>query len=491
MQWAILFYMLFSISPKVNAQHYYFKESQGIKEAYDYAINLKLERAQNKLDWLKISEPENLLIYHIENYIDLFTLFIKEEESDFKSLAENKNIRISQIRKGPDDSPYKLFSEAEINLQWALARLKFGEEFDAAREVYRAYALLEENQQRFPDFIANKKSLGILHALAESIPSLIRKVMGIKGSVQEGTDEIYHLVKYIEKNDFLFEKEVIAIYSYILFYQKNQRQKAYNFLKKSSLKPDENPLSTFLMAGMAQRNGHNEEAIKILKNRPHSPDFLPFYYLDFMMGKSLLSKLDPSSVNYLENFIKNFKGRHFIKEAYQKLAWYQLVQNDNYAAYKSNMLLCQNKGYDLVDEDKQALKEADEEQYPNNQLLKTRLLFDGGYYADAYQILAKNSFRFDKNSNYRLEYLYRLARVLHELKNYPEALDYYKMTIEEGDNKDYYACNAALQTGLIYEEQGEVSNAKKYFDKCLSIKPKDYKNSLHQKAKSGISRIKK
>ena len=52
------------------------------------------------------------------------------------------------------------------------------------------------------------------------------------------------------------------------------------------------------------------------------------------------------------------------------------------------------------------------------------------------------------------------------------------------------ACNAALQIALIFEEQQKLKQAKKYFDLCLDISPKRYKTSLHQKANSGLDRIK-
>jgi hypothetical protein len=44
--------------------------------------------------------------------------------------------------------------------------------------------------------------------------------------------------------------------------------------------------------------------------------------------------------------------------------------------------------------------------------------------------------------------------------------------------------------GLIYENKGELSMADSAYHVCLSCKPADYKNSLSQKAKAGISRIK-
>ena len=382
--------------------------------------------------------------------------------------------------------------KAEINLQWATARIKFDQKFAAGKEVYRAYKLLERNLKKFPDFIENKKSLSIIHALGESLPGLLRKIIGVRGSIELGTAEIKEVVEHSEKHDFLFRDESYAIYAYILFYQNNKKEEAYDMLFGADLDHSKSPLICFLKANIAQKTGRNKEAIQILEERPDGDQYLSFPYLDFMYGKFKLYELDPGSQAYMLKFLEEFNGRHFIKEAYQKLAWYEIANNEDVAAYKKYMGYCQERGYDLVDEDKQALKESKDKEIPNAVLLRARLLFDGGYYNRAYNLLIQKAYLFENGeSKKNLEFNYRMGRLSQELKNYPDAIKYYVMTINEGEKiKSFMACNSALQIGLIFEEQLKYAQAKKYFDLCLDISPKRYKNSLHQKAKSGNDRIK-
>jgi hypothetical protein len=67
---------------------------------------------------------------------------------------------------------------------------------------------------------------------------------------------------------------------------------------------------------------------------------------------------------------------------------------------------------------------------------------------------------------------------------------YYQTTIDQGKEASYYfACNAALQIGRIYESKKNLNKAKEFFNRCLSMKPDEYRNSLHQKAKAGLNRI--
>src|SRR5205814_571915 len=85
-------------------------------------------------------------------------------------LKKNKEVRLVTLTEGDLGSPYYLFVQAEINLQWAAADIKFGEYLNAIFEIRRAFKLLEENQQKFPAFSPNKKSLGVLYALLGSVP---------------------------------------------------------------------------------------------------------------------------------------------------------------------------------------------------------------------------------------------------------------------------------------------------------------------------------
>lgn len=480
----------------IQAQSY-FEESPLIKEAYGHIIDLKFDQANQVIDKIRKDEPNNLLVLHLDNYIDFFTIFINEEKDQFKKLERNKKKRIEKIeREGDKSSPYYLFVQAEIELQWALARAKFNGRFNnevikAGSECYNAYKLLTENQKRFPNFIANKKSLSAIHVLAESIPGVVRKVFSIDGTIAQGTSEIEDVINFSKNNDFLYKEEAIAIYTYILFYQNNRKREAWDFLLQSELDPVESPLVCFLMANMAQKIGENDQAIELLENRPQGPEYIPFHYLEFMLGKCKLYRLDDDAVDHLSNYLNNFKGAHYIKEALQKLGWYELVVHNNIPKYKKYMKACQNEGKELIDGDKQAQKEAKRNLNPHPTLLKARLLYDGGYNQRAYRVLISNAHLFNDASDHSLEFYYRLGRITHSLGNPIDAIEYYNEVIQKGtDSEQYYACNSALQIGLILEEQKDYRSAKDYFNRCLDMSPSDYKNSLHQKAKSGLNRVK-
>jgi tetratricopeptide (TPR) repeat protein len=453
---------------------------------------LRIDDARIKLNSIKSKEPNNLALVHLDNYIDFFILFIKENKSDYNDKINFKQQRIDYLESIKIRDPYFDFIKAEILLQWALIHLKFDDKLKAGSAVYDAYKYLEKNKAAYPQFLNNNKSLSVIHALAESVPNWVRKVIGVKGSIALGKKEIEEIADYAYKNkNYFFREEVATIYSYILFYQLNQKNKAIDELERFKLESKQSPLLSFLKASMYLRNGNNEQCLRVLNELEENPAQMPFHYLSFMKGRSLLYKQDGSALKYLQEFTDNFKGRHFIKEAYQKMAWYELSINNDLVQYKKYMGLVQSKGYALVDEDKQALKEAKSLQTPNTFLLKSRILYDGGYFSKAQAVLIKNEASLSNNKSTVVEFNYRMARILQSLKNYTDAIFYFKETVGNGGKENYFATSAALQLGFIYEELKQVKNAKYYYQQCLNMDPPEYKNSLHQKAKSGLLRLSK
>lgn len=464
--------------------------NEEIRACYELITQLQLDAASLKILQLKKSQPTNLAIIHLENYIDFFVLFISESDVEYEKRIENKDERLKKLDANKLTDPYFNFIKAEILLHWALIHTKYDKKIKAGNEIYDAYKLLEYNKKQYPNFIENNKSLSVIHILAESVPKWVRKLVGVQGSSQLGSTEIKMIADYSLKNKkHFFREEVAAIYSYVLYYQLNRKKEAINVYDNFKLDISDSPLLTFLKSSIYLRNGENENCLKTLNNLKIQNGSYPFYYLDFMKGRSLLFKQDVTANKYLLSFIQNFKGRHFVKEAYQKLAWYELSIRNDVEGYKSNIALCKTKGSELVDEDKQALKEAKFNKIPDGTLLKARLLFDGGYYVKVLELLTKNENTLAKNASHKIEFNYRMGRVLQSLKRYQEAIHYLKVAMKNTESSNYFVANAALQLGLIYEELNDKPSARIYFQKCLEMNPSEYKNSIHQKAKSGWIRV--
>ncbi len=148
-------------------------------------------------------------------------------------------------------------------------------------------------------------------------------------------------------------------------------------------------------------------------------------------------------------------------------------------------------GSEELENDQQALTEANLNKPPDIFLLKARLLFDGGYYTEALAELG--NFNKDKSASPRemLEFTYRLARIYDKSGNTKKAVEYYMQTLEKGADYPYYfAANSALQLGNIYEASGNTDKARYYYKKCLNLNYEEYRSGISQKAKAGLSALK-
>jgi tetratricopeptide (TPR) repeat protein len=190
----------------------------------------------------------------------------------------------------------------------------------------------------------------------------------------------------------------------------------------------------------------------------------------------------------MDRFLREFKGKFYVKDVLQKISWIYYLQNEPEKAADARKRILVS-GNTETDADKQALKEAESDRWPNETLLKARLLDDGGYYAQALQVLSGKQVSSFPDPADQLEFTYRTGRIYDALGRKSEAIAAYQGALRLGENRrEYYAARAALQLGYIYENQGDKKNALIYFKKVLAMKSHDYKNALDQKAKAGIER---
>lgn len=468
--------------------------NQDINHIYQQIVELKLDEAGQLITQLKVHQPDNLAIDFIEDYIDFIKLYISEDPALLRALANNEDLRLKKINQAaPKNSPYTRYVLAEINLHWAIIHIKFGNYLSSFTRVKRAYQLLQENVKNFPQFSPNLKSLGIIHAMMSTVPDelkwILKTLSGMEGTMAQAKAELEQVIQYADQNDFIFKNETIVMYGLLVANFENDVQSAWNLIRKCNLDPTISPLITYIYTHLSLKNGENDQAIQYLQARPIGKDYYPFPFLDYLLGITKLRRLDEDAQHYLTQFTLGFKGLHYIKECYQKLGWAELIKK-NKQGYVDYLQKAKKLGVAVVDEDKQAMREAQSQHVPNEVLLKARLLSDGGYHQQAEKILLSHMDLLKPNNTHHFEATYRLARIYHLQKKYNQAIPSYLQAIDHSKGQSgHYACASYLYTGQIYEGLHYPKLAKYYFEKCLNENPSDYGASLHQKAKSGLNRV--
>jgi tetratricopeptide (TPR) repeat protein len=476
------------ITSKINAQEFIF--SPNCQEAYKCFMSMKINAGKQLLANELLTNKKNILPLVLINYEDFISLSFNENPAEYKIRKLLLNKRLDIVETGNKKSPYYLFSKALLFFQWSLIQIKYGDYWNAAWDFRKAYHLFKENKSKHPDFTPNNIYLGVQESVMSTIPSGYKwasSVLGLKGNMSNG---MLMLKNYNNSSEHLFKEESKLYYIYLKNYLENDIEGANQLISTYQMDTKNNQLFVFMASNLALNNKKAQVAETILLKRNKSADYLSFPMLDYELGNAKMKKLDFSAIQYFQKFIQQNKGNFYIKDATYSIALCYYLQDDLKSA---NEYLTKVKtiGKTESDADKQALKRALKGIFPDKLLLKTRLLNDGGYNAEALKIATAILPSTLKTDVEQLELIYRIARIYDDLEQFDKALLYYNQTIERGINSsEYFAARACLQAGYIYEKKGLFAKAKAYYNKELSLGEHDFKNSLDQRAKSSLNRLK-
>lgn len=436
------------------------------------------------------TNKKNILPAVLINYEDFISLSFNENPSEYKKRKKWLDLRLNIVATGNKNSPYYLFSKALLYFQWSIIQIKYGDYWDAAWDFRKAYQLFKENKIKYPQFTPNNIYLGVQEAVMSTIPNgykWVTSILGLKGNMKDG---MQLLKNYSFSSEILFKEESRVYYIYLKNYLENDIAGAYQLINTYQMDIINNPLFVFMASNLALNNKKAQLAESILLKRNKSADYMPFPMLDYELGDAKMKKLDYSAIQYFQKFIQQHKGSFYIKDALYSIALcYYLIDDQKMA--NEYVAKVKTKGNAETDADKQALKRALKGVFPNKLLLKSRLLNDGGYNIEALKIATSILPHTLKSDGEVLESIYRMGRIYDDLAEYDKALFYYHLTIEKGSHStEYFAARACLQAGYIYEKKGLVAKAKEYYHKELSLGDHDFKNSLDQRAKSSLNRLK-
>jgi tetratricopeptide (TPR) repeat protein len=468
-----------------------FEITTNIKTAYANIIELRLEVATTILANEKKVNSDNLMVEYLENYIDCIKIFISEDAALFDKLEPQKYKRLDKIEAGDKSSEYYLHTQAMMRIHWLMARSKFGESLAAIRELKKASQLFNDNEKKFPNFIGNDHGLGCIHVMVGAIPDDLswgKSLLGLSGDLNQGFRELANVLTYSKSNYYLFEDEAIMMTAYLQLQFGRDKNDAWTTMSSPRISITKSPIAAYLKALVGVYSGRTSAAISVLAASKSKGNQYAIPQWDYLYGTAKLYRLDKNADFYLNRFATTFKGRNQIKQAYEKLAQHALVFKGE-SSCKAYITKGKTKGHADSDGDKTAQETMNTGRIPDVDLLKADLLHSGGYYTKSLEILnATPNNRLSGED--KVQHLYLQGRNYQDKKSYTEAVNIYKDLLDMSESKGmYYACNAALQIGLIYEKKGLKTTAKQYFEKCLSLDSNKYEGSIHARAKIGLSRV--
>jgi hypothetical protein len=334
---------------------------------------------------------------------------------------------------------------------------------------------------------------GPVQITASTVPKgykWLSSMVGISGNMESGRQQMNQFMAATDSWARLFRDEGIFYHCYLQFYLLNQPGEAIAFIRNANLDLVNKHLFTFMAANLCLNNKQSAQTKKIVNNRNKSAEYMPTTVWDYELANAHLFHLEPDAEIYFKRFLQHFKGTFYVKDAWMKLAYHYLI-HENETEYRKAVKMVLTAGKKEVEADKKAFNEAQSGIKPNLTLLKARLLSDGGYHREALNMLAGKSSADFGTGLEKLEFTYRLGRIYDDMGWDEKAKAAYETTVKNGEKSTaYFAARAALQNGLIYEKEGNYTQAQSWFLRCIGMEGHDYENSLEQKAKAGLERCK-
>ncbi len=482
-------------STVASGQQWSIAFSDNCLQAQEHIYQLRLTEAHSLLTAESYAKPGNVLVDYLKANAFMLGYITSERSSDFDSFISVKNRAVKRIAKCDESDGYRDFLLEEIYFYSSVVNGKRGYTLSAANDVRNSYKYGNRVIEDHPQFKAALKTIGLLNSGFGSLPNTYQKLvrfLGYETSMDKGVSMLEEFIKHedIKPEWILLQKEAAFYLASIHLYLKNDKPKAWEMIAELTVDYKTNPLSAFARVNFADKCKKNEVVISTIEELMKDEEHEDIPFLWFMLGKAKLQRLDPDASAYLLKYIETHEGSSYVKSCYQKLAWHALILGDEKG---SNTYFDKIKehGNDHLEEDAQALKASNSGLSPHPDLLKTRLLFDGGYYKNALFIIRPfNSRDFDSDL-LKTEYLYRKGRIYDALEDVELAEAFYLEAMEQGEHlSTYYASYSALYLAEIHERNQNPSKAKVYFQRATSFSDnKEYRKSIEHRAKNGLERI--
>jgi tetratricopeptide (TPR) repeat protein len=474
-----LFFSLLTFSGL--AQQWVFDERT--QQAYDLVLNLQTEDA-----FLRIPEPTTVQEHYVIALAEALELLISEDRTKFAEYEDHFKKRVNSKIKS-SNADYQ-FLRAEMHLQWAFVYLKFGQEINAASQLQDAYHIAEACQQQSPDYRAIDKTAGLLEIIIGSVPekyNWVLSLLGMQGSIEDGVNKLDGLRKSTN-NPFAFESDLL--YSLVYGFVLEKPEIGLESLEKILQKKPDNRMALFTASALAIKTSQNEKALELLNALSERKEGFPIFYAEYLKGEVYLHKGD--YIDALSNyrwFVKHYKGQNNLKDAYYKMGlcyWLNGNANDALHVFRD----AKTFGTEASEADKSASRSLTSIEPPHVELTKIRFAIDGGYYTEARKMLLALNPKVLPEKRDQVDYYYRSSRLEHKTNKLAEAKVLYLQTVEMAGNENwYYAPNSCLQVGYILMSENKPEEAKRFFQKALSYKKHEYKNSIDSKARSALNRL--
>ena len=257
----------------------------------------------------------------------------------------------------------------------AFVHIHFGNNVKGILAYRQANQHLKKQLSNHPEIEENKGIQAVIEIFSGSIPDSYKTLAGLagfSGNTETGFKLLNGYLKYSRQSDYLHHEALL--WNSFVGSRYNSFLPDFNFADIERIKQS-NILSFFYGFSLLKQR-KPLETLEIVKNN----NFPLTYYLRGISNLTLLN-IDEAK-NELTTFLKYHKGSCYRNDAARKLYWIAFFNDNNEGVefWKNKTVI---SAIPQTTVDREAINECSQNELPNDELLKSRLLFDGGNYAKA------------------------------------------------------------------------------------------------------------
>jgi len=458
-------------------------------QAWEAIIDLRLVTADSLINAELAENPNNYYVYYLAQTCDAYELMINNSTEVYEKLIPKYEERISMMEDHDVDSPHYLTCIAEMQLQMGMFNIIHGDKLSGLRRAYGAYKKTYRNIDKNPDYQTSYKLDGIFDVALLNLPPFVSwaaNAFGVSGDEKKGYATLNNYFIYCSNLEGL--KQEAALYNILAFKLNKDPQSAYEFISTLDSGYFNYKLLSYFKANVAFRCGKNEEALLVLSTFDNENMEVQFNGYNYLFGKILLRKLDPSAIGYFKKYLTNKPEEQYLKEIHYALALSYLIAGDK-EKFTKHKQLAYELGSEIAERDREAMYDCSLDYFPDVNLVRAKLSLDGGYNDVArnwLEIFRSAQNDKDSPSPYNLEYWLLKGKLEFVEGNTNEAISLLSKVVTLGKNEDYYfASEAALQLGIIYKNT-DPDKALSYFKLARDLYVIDYYEYIDEISKKRI-----
>jgi tetratricopeptide (TPR) repeat protein len=419
------------------------------------------------------------------DYLQLYSLFITYQayEQNFVNHAFNDGLtRFENSYKTDERFPLMV---STLLIQQSLLHWSNDDFADGIHSFYKAHRYFEKaDSSKYKTDYAKLKSL--FDIFLSQIPEQYQfwaSLLGWHGDAANG----FRILKEnmtCEQAGTGSQHELLILYSYCLLKFGNTSQtEVKDLIRLSENHPS--PILSFILGSLCIKKQMGDTGIEHLASIP-GEFYTQFPLLHYLKGRLLLNRMDDACMTHFSTFQDTFTGESFQTDGLLRQAWWLHIQHLTSKRDSVLSKIMQQKRLPTSN-DKQAQKEMTSLKNEPVDLLKARLLFDGGYWNQALiQLSGMDTTTIERY--YMPEYYYRMGRINQALELPNAALEDYNEVIALcQDDKRYIGPYAAIEAAKIYLFQKDTTKAKQYLDLAVQLNTGDYKQDISRTISSMLN----